>query len=222
MTTRRFAGRRGAAALLLAALALAGCDSQKLPAGSAERSGAKTAKIQRGGTVPKEVGGFEGATPMADRVAVIALLNKRNGLVREVEMKPGDSIRIGRAIVRLRACETTAPWEPMPETGAFVQLTVQDQRDDKWYRVFSGWLFRERPDRNIIQHPIYDVFVKSCAMTYPGGAPVARPKVADPAVKASSAPQSPATKGGAGGAPAPAAAPAPASPEPAAPEPSTE
>src|SRR3546814_9596467 len=111
---------------------------------------------------------------MAERIAVVGLLNKRNGLVRELEMKPGESVRVGRAIVRMRACEMTAPWEDPPETGAFVQLTVQDQRDDKWRRVFSGWIFRERPDRNVIEHPNYDVFVKSCAMTYPGGEPVER------------------------------------------------
>src|SRR3546814_19374484 len=103
-------------------------------------------------------------------------------------MKPGESARVGRAIVRLRACEQTAPWEDPPETGAFVQLTVQDQRDDKWYRVFSGWIFKERPERNVIEPPIYDVFVKSCAMTYPGGEPVALPSSAP---KASSAPQRP-------------------------------
>lgn len=192
----------------LTALALAtvltGCDR-----GAKKAGGSATATIGKSERVPDEVGGIEGATPMADRVAVVGLLNKRNGLVRELEMKPGDSARVGRAIVRLRACEQTAPWEDPPETGAFVQLTVQDQRDDKWYRVFSGWIFRERPDRNVIQHPIYDVFVKSCAMTYPGGEPVVRssPKAAAP--KASSAPQSPAANGGES-APAPAAAPAPA------------
>lgn len=185
---------------LLAATALAGCD--RTP--SKGNGSATVPTIAKSERVPAEVGGIEGATPMAERVAVVGLLNKRNGLVRDLEMKPGESARVGRAIVRLRACEQTAPWEDPPETGAFIQLTVQDQRDDQWYRVFSGWIFRERPDRNIIQHPIYDVFVKSCAMTYPGGEPVARvsPKAAP---KASRAPQSPATNGGEG---TPAAAPA--------------
>lgn len=196
--------------LLLAATALTGCDR------AADKTGgsAKTPEVVRSETVPQEVGGIEGATPMGERVAVLGLLNKRNGLVRDLEMKPGESVRVGRAIVRLRACEQTAPWEDPPETGAFVQLTVQDQRDDKWYRVFSGWIFKERPERNIIQHPIFDVYVKSCAMTYPGGEPVARsvPKAASGAApKASSAPQSPATNGGEGSA-APAAPPAPAVP----------
>ncbi len=204
-------------------VALAACDR----GGAGKGGGSDTVAITKAERVPEEVGGIEGATPMAERVAVVGLLNKRNGLVRDLEMKPGDSARVGRAIVRLRACETTAPWEDPPETGAFVQLTVQDQRDDKWYRVFSGWIFRERPERNVIQHPIYDVFVKSCAMTYPGGEPVARsaPKseAGAAAPKASSAPQSPATNGGegtpAGAAPA---APAPAAPKAPAPADSTE
>jgi hypothetical protein len=197
---------RTALVALIAAGALTACDR----APGAKGKGSATTAIGKAEGVPQEVGGIEGATPMDRRVAVLGLLNKRNGLVRELEMKPGDSIRVGRAVVRLRACEQTAPWEDPPETGAFVQLSVQDQRDDKWYRVFSGWLFRERPDRNVIEHPIYDIFVKSCAMTYPGGEPVARassPKA--PAPKASSAPQSPAANGGEG-TPPPAAAPAPA------------
>lgn len=200
---------RAALVAMIAAATLTACDNAP-GSKNAKGNGAATAPIGKVESVPQEVGGIEGATPMEQRVAVLGLLNKRNGLVRELEMKPGDSVRIGRAVVRLRACEQTAPWEDPPETGAFVQLSVQDQRDDKWYRVFSGWLFRERPDRNVIEHPIYDVFVKSCAMTYPGGEPVARSSSRSDAAapKASSAPQSPATNGGDGAAPpAPAAAP---------------
>ncbi len=190
---------------LVAAASLGACDRGN----GGKRPGETSAQLAKTEHVPQEVGGIEGATPMDQRVAVLGLLNKRNGLVRDLEMKPGETARVGPAIVRLRACEQTAPWEDPPETGAFVQLTVQDQRDDKWYRVFSGWLFRERPERNVIQHPIYDVYVKSCAMTYPGGEPVTRPaaKSAAPAPKASSAPQSPAANGGEGTPPAPSAAP---------------
>lgn len=119
-------------------------------------------------------GGLEGTTPMAERVAVIGLLNKRNGIVTDLEMKPGEAVRVGRAEVRLRACEQAPAWEMPAETGAFVQLLTQG-RDGKWVRSFSGWLFRERPELNVVQHPIYDVIVKSCAMTTPGGGPAINP-----------------------------------------------
>ena len=118
---------------------------------------------------PIATGGPKGlpGTPMAKREAIIALLNKRNGLTRDLKMKPGEALRIGSAIVRLRACEQTAPWEEPSETGAFVQLDVLETRDGKWRRAFSGWVFKNRPDRNMVQHPIYDVWVKSCTMSWP-------------------------------------------------------
>lgn len=111
---------------------------------------------------------MRGSTPMAERVAVLGLLNKRNGVAREVTLKPGQAMRVGDVVVRLRACEQTAPWEQEHYTGAFVQVDVQ-QIDRKWSRVFSGWLFKERPGLNVVLHPVYDVWTKSCAMTFPTG-----------------------------------------------------
>lgn len=106
------------------------------------------------------------ATPMNQRVAVIGLLNKRNGLWRDLTMRPGQALRVGDVIVRLRACETTAPWEVQQLTGAFVQVDVEGV-DAKWRRVFSGWLYKESPSLNVVEHPIYDVWPKSCTMTHP-------------------------------------------------------
>jgi pyruvate/2-oxoglutarate dehydrogenase complex dihydrolipoamide acyltransferase (E2) component len=132
---------------------------------------------------------------MADRVAVLGFLNKRNGIVRDLTLKPGQSVRVNDAIVRLRACETTAPWENEKLTGAFVQLDVQ-RPDESWHRVFSGWLYKESPSLNVVEHPVYDVWPKSCAMTYPAG-----PEA--PAAPVASNRRSSAQKSGAEAAPAP-------------------
>jgi len=110
------------------------------------------------------------ATPMAERVAVIGLLNKRNGIARDLTLKPGQAVRAGDVIVRLRACETTAPWEPETLTGAFIQTDVRG-RDNKWRRVFSGWVYKESPSLNMVEHPIYDVWPKSCTMRHPDSGP---------------------------------------------------
>ncbi len=108
-------------------------------------------------------------TPMEERVATIGLLNKRNNLSQDLEMNPGDERRIGDVIVRLQACERTAPWEMPEETGAFVQLLVRDRRNEEQFgTVFSGWLFKNSPSLNVVEHPIYDVWVKDCAMSFPG------------------------------------------------------
>ncbi|RIV89982.1 DUF2155 domain-containing protein, partial [Aurantiacibacter xanthus] len=111
-------------------------------------------------------------TPMAERVATLGIVNKRNSLTREIEMKPGEARRIDDLVIRLSACEKTAPWEDPPETGAFVQVNVNERPDADseavWTRVFSGWLFKNSPGLNVVEHPIYDVWVKDCAMSFPG------------------------------------------------------
>jgi hypothetical protein len=149
-------------------------------------------------------------TPMGERVAVLGLLNKRNGESRDVTLRPGQAIRIGDVVLRLRACETTAPWEDQKLTGAFVQTDVRG-RDGAWRRVFSGWLFKESPSLNAVEDPVYDVWPKSCTMVHPDiGPDTVR-------VSGSVAPPSSAKKSGAD---QPAAAPATATP-PAAPAPAT-
>ena len=132
---------------------------------------------------------------------MLGFLNKRNGIVRDLTLKPGQAIRIRDAIVRLRACETTAPWENERLTGAFIQLDVE-QTDDSWRRVFSGWVYKESPSLNVVEHPVYDVWPKSCAMTHPDAAPSTE-REGSAASSRSSAPNS---------APAPEASPAPAAP----------
>lgn len=148
---------RTAIPMVIAGLLLGGCDRAPAPTASKD----VTVPLRRD-PPPQNVG----ETPMAQRVAVIALLNKRNGIVRNLTMKPGDALRVRDAIVRLRACETTAPWESPPLTGAFLQLDVE-QTNKSWRRVFSGWVYKESPSLNAVENPIYDVWVKSCTMRWP-------------------------------------------------------
>ena len=154
--------------------------------------------------VPRSAAEQPGVTPMAERVAVLGLLNKRNGIVKDLTLKPGQAIRVKDVVVRLRACETTAPWETQKLTGAFVQVDVQ-RSDKRWGRAFSGWLYKESPSLNVVEHPVYDVWPKSCAMTFPAGP--AAPAAPGSSSKASSAPKS------GGGNSAAEAAPAPTAPE---------
>ncbi len=110
------------------------------------------------------------ATPMDQRVATIGLLNKRNGLWRDLTLKPGEAIRVGDVVVRLRACETTAPWENEHYTGAFVQV-IKRSPDNSWRRIFSGWLYKESPSLNVVEDPVYDVWTKACQMRHPDMGP---------------------------------------------------
>lgn len=131
--------------------------------------------------IPSEVAGQAAAsqvveneygTPVKDRVATLGLLNKRNNFSQDVVLKAGEAKRIGNVTIKLATCERSLPWERPPETGAFVQVFVEERASADqplaWRKVFSGWLFKNSPGLNVVEHPVYDVWVKDCAMKFPG------------------------------------------------------
>lgn len=183
------------ALLFPATLLLAGCNS-----GEPETQPKAKAKTTASADRPVAAGGEQIGTPMAERVAVVGLLNKRNGQTRDFELKPGEAVRFGKVVIRVRACEKTAPWETYQDQGAFVQLIVHQRPAgtndaERWAQVFSGWLFKENPAANIVEHPIYDVWVKECRMSFPGEeAPVEEPKDASASTPSSTPQSAPADK----------------------------
>jgi len=207
--------RLGALLALPVLAAVAGCSDKPL-FGQAEET-----------EVPKELGDVRApasvqdsglGTPREQRVATLGLLNKRNNLTQDIQLKPGESRRVGDVIVRLATCERTAPWETPPETGAFVQVIIAQRKspgaNPTWHKVFSGWLFKNSPSLNAVEHPIYDVWVKDCAMSFPGEETPAAAASANNAPKPSGSPA-------ASPSPSPSATPspseAPARPAPSAP-----
>ncbi|WP_336985665.1 DUF2155 domain-containing protein [Altererythrobacter aquiaggeris] len=159
-----------AAIAILPLLALAACSGE--PDRSAQPDQEVPEELKQGSAAAVDPVQVEGATPLADRVATIGLLNKRNNLSQDIEMKPGESRRIENVVIRLASCERTAPWELPKQTGAFLQVLVEEREnagdDLEWRKIFSGWLFKEAPSLNVVEHPIYDVWVKDCAMSFPG------------------------------------------------------
>ena len=200
----------------VALLALGACTGEADPkAAATDIPKAVAAQPVQTGVVESEYG-----TPVKDRVATIGLLNKRNNLSQDLVMKPGESRRVGNVIVKLASCERTLPWESPQETGAFVQLFVEERASsDKplaWRKAFSGWLFKESPSLNVVEHPVYDVWVKDCAMKFPGeeDSPAAAASASSAAKPAGNAISS--GTGSAAAPAAPAAAPKPPAPSPAA------
>lgn len=148
-------------------------------------------------------------TPNKDRIATLGLLNKRNNITQDLVLKVGERRQVGNIVVRVQSCERTAPWEMPEETGAFVQVYVEEPpkpgADKIWRKIFSGWLFKNSPALNVVEHPVYDVWVKACAMNFPG-------EEAKPAPAASSSNKPKASGSGTGAAPAASPSPAPSPP----------
>ncbi len=153
---------------LLAPLALAAC-------GGGDGTDPEATEIPSevaGQATASQVVENEYGTPVKDRVATLGLLNKRNNFSQDVVLKTGEAKRIGNVTIKLATCERSLPWERPPETGAFVQVFVEERASADqplaWRKIFSGWLFKNSPGLNVVEHPVYDVWVKDCAMKFPG------------------------------------------------------
>ncbi len=96
----------------------------------------------------------------AGEVAVLQALDKILGRISTFEAKVGEPTRFGTLYITVRACRTRPPEEP-PESTAF--LEIDDERPgEARQRVFTGWMFASSPAVSALEHPVYDVWVKSC------------------------------------------------------------
>jgi hypothetical protein len=184
---------RPLALLLPLAAGLGACNNNEPPKPNPVETEIPKGVVQNAG--PTVESGNTLGTPMKDRVATLGLLNKRNNISQDLKMKPGEVRRIGNVLIRLQACEKTAPFESDPEEGAFVQVWIYERPDVNtalaWHKIFSGWLFKNSPSVNVVEHPVYDVWVKSCAMSFPEEDAPAPTSSAKPSGSPTAAPASP-------------------------------
>jgi hypothetical protein len=198
---------RGGVPLLAALMALSACSG----GGDPDAAATDVPKNLAGSNVSGQVVESEYGTPVKDRVATLGLLNKRNNKTEDVVLKVGETKRVGNVLVKLATCERSLPWESPAEVGAFVQVFVEERaaadQPLAWRKVFSGWLFKNSPSLNVVEHPVYDVWIKDCAMKFPGEED--SPAPAAPASSAAKPAGSPAPAAKPSSAPSPAASPAP-------------
>ncbi len=115
------------------------------------------------------VGTAYAQTPNAERTLVIGALDKVSGTTKNFSLKPGEKVVFGKISIAARSCSARPPWEK-PLSGGFVQIDGLVPKKPP-ERLFSGWLFAESPSLNSFDHPRYDVWVKSCTMSFPESAP---------------------------------------------------
>lgn len=117
-------------------------------------------------------------------VAIIEALDKISSESVRFEAPVGQPVRYKGLIYTVKACETAADDEPMPDVIAYMQVRTNpvtgpnNQVTVKSKEIFRGWTYASTPSLNPIEHPIYDAWVIACRK--PLGAPVAAAKAPVP------------------------------------------
>lgn len=100
-----------------------------------------------------------GERPRTDGV-VLQALDKITAHVTSLTAALNEPVRFGSLVITARACNMRPP-EEEPESAAFLQIDDISKNGQRT-RVFSGWMFASSPALSALEHPVYDVWVKSC------------------------------------------------------------
>jgi hypothetical protein len=106
-------------------------------------------------------GSAQARPSIANKTVVLQGLDKVTARINSFKVEVGKTAHLGSLAITPRACFSSTPTEP-PESAAFLQIVEADAQEQP-KTVFSGWMFASSPALSALEHPIYDVWVLSCA-----------------------------------------------------------
>lgn len=131
-----------------------------------------------GAAVPAE------ADKIRNPTAVFSGLDKITGRIVSFEVAVDETVQFGALQLTPRVCYTRPPTESA-KTTAFLEVD-EVTLENKYRRIFTGWMFASSPGLHAIEHPIYDVWLVDCK----GGTDiVAEPKEQEDAPVAAAKPE---------------------------------
>lgn len=117
---------------------------------------------------------------VADKIrnptAVFSGLDKITGRIVSFEVAVDETVQFGALQMTPKVCYTRPPTES-PNTTSFVEVD-EVTLENKFRRIFTGWMFAASPGLHGIEHAIYDIWLVDCK----GGSElIAEPKDQDAA-----------------------------------------
>lgn len=88
--------------------------------------------------------------------AVVRMMNKDAGKVQEYTIPVGHGIQVEKLFIAVRSCMQSDPFQA-ENYFAFVEISENGKG-----KIFGGWMNRNEPGQNPLQHPDYDVWLVRC------------------------------------------------------------
>jgi hypothetical protein len=102
----------------------------------------------------------EGPKRLSNPVAEFTGIDKITGRIITFDVYVNETVQFGALQVTPRVCYSR-PDSLQPKTDSFVEVD-EITLDRKIRRIFTGYMFAESPGLNAVEHPVYDVWLKSC------------------------------------------------------------
>ena len=92
------------------------------------------------------------------KAAIVRVMNKIDSTVQPVTIAVGASVTIQSLTIKLTGCYVRPPDLPADATA---HLTITDSLPGQ--PGFDGWILKNEPGLNMLEHPVYDVQLAGCA-----------------------------------------------------------
>lgn len=92
--------------------------------------------------------------------AIFNGLDKITGRIISFEVAVDETVQFGALQITPRVCYSRPPTES-PQTDAFIEVD-EVTLENKYRRIFSGWMFAASPGLHGIEHAVYDVWLTDC------------------------------------------------------------
>ena len=121
--------------------------------------------MSRGFTTALALALFAAAAPaQADKIknttAVFSGLDKITGRIISFEVAVDETVQFGALQLTPRVCYTR-PQTESPNTTVFVEVD-EVTLENKYRRIFTGWMFASSPGLHGIEHAVYDIWLTDC------------------------------------------------------------
>ena len=105
-------------------------------------------------------------------VAVLQALDKVTAESLRFEAHVGQPVRYKTLIFTVKACERSAPDEPIEDSIAYVTIESQPRGTPGGAplapkQAFRGWMYASSPGLHPLEHPVYDAWLITCRAADP-------------------------------------------------------
>jgi hypothetical protein len=109
-------------------------------------------------------------------VAVLQALDKVTAESLRFEARVGQPVRYKSLIFTVKACERSAPDEPVDDSIAYLTIDSQPRVAPGGAplapkQAFKGWMYASSPGLHPLEHPVYDAWLITCRAAAPVSAP---------------------------------------------------
>lgn len=109
-------------------------------------------------------------------VAVLEALDKVTAESLRFEAYVGRPVRYKSLVFTVKACERSAPDEPIDDSIAYVTVDSQPRPEPGKpalapRQTYRGWMYASSPGLHPLEHPVYDAWLITCRAATPPSAP---------------------------------------------------